>query len=564
MVVEENVPSPSLTPLVGEEHEEISANGVLIVTKNPIKKRNPGGWKAMPYILGNETCERLATFGLLANFMVYLVTQFHLDQGMLAITLTASIPTLRPPKCTGQQLEDRQCEGPTTAQLSFLFVSLALCTLGASGIRPCSIPFGVDQFDSTTEAGRKGVNSFFNWYYFSLSIVMLVSLTIIVYIQSNISWAIGLSIPMILMFFSLALFFLGTRIYVYVPPGGSILSRLVQVFVAAYKKRNIKLPRKEDLHEVLYDPLLKETSIKLPLTYSFSCLNKAAVVEDGDLKEDGTNIDPWRLCTVQQVEEVKCLARIVPIWIANIICFISMTQLDTITVLQAMKMDRRLGNFNIPAGSIGVISLLTMVVWIPIYDQIVVPVLSRITKIEGGITLLVRMGIGMVFAILQLVVAGFIEEKRRASALAHAGPDGVAPFSVMWLIPQIALNGFANSFNVIGQIEFYYKQFPDNMKSIGNSLFFCTMAGGSYLSTLLVTIVHNSTGKHGHLRWLDSNVNSSRIDYFYFLIAAIGTVNLMYFLVCAQGYHYKVSTLVRGEDDIGIELNTAVVKPLEV
>ncbi|KAF6159910.1 hypothetical protein GIB67_032994 [Kingdonia uniflora] len=564
MVVEENVPSPSLTPLVGEEHEEISANGVLIVTKNPIKKRNPGGWKAMPYILGNETCERLATFGLLANFMVYLVTQFHLDQGMLAITLTASIPTLRPPKCTAQQLEDRQCEGPTTAQLSFLFVSLALCTLGASGIRPCSIPFGVDQFDSTTEAGRKGVNSFFNWYYFSFSIVVLVSLTIVVYIQSNISWAIGLSIPMILMFFSLALFFLGTRIYVYVPPSGSILSRLVQVFVAAYKKRNIKLPSKEDLHEVLYDPLLKETSIKLPLTYSFSCLNKAAVVEDGNLKEDGTNIDPWRLCTVQQVEEVKCLARIVPIWIANVICFISMTQQDTITVSQAMKMDRRLGNFNIPAGSIGVISWLTVVVWIPIYDQIVVPILSRITKIEGGITLLVRMGIGMVFAILQMVVAGFIEEKRRASALAHAGPDGVAPFSVMWLIPQIALNGFVNAFNVIGQIEFYYKQFPDNMKSIGNSLFFCTMAGGSYLSTLLVTIVHNNTGKHGHLRWLDSNVNSSRIDYFYFLIAAIGTVNLMYFLVCAQGYHYKVSTLVRGEDDIGIELNTAVVKPLEV
>ncbi|KAF6162411.1 hypothetical protein GIB67_014384 [Kingdonia uniflora] len=381
MVVEENVPSPSLTPLVGEEHEEISANGVLIVTKNPIKKRNPGGWKAMPYILGNETCERLATFGLLANFMVYLVTQFHLDQGMLAITLTASIPTLRPPKCTGQQLEDRQCEGPTTAQLSFLFVSLALCTLGASGIRPCSIPFGVDQFDSTTEAGRKGVNS-------SL---------------------------------------IGTT--------------------SRYRLSCWYLLRSSFIS--------KATSVGLLV----SLLNKAAVVEDGDLKEDGTNIDPWRLCTVQQVEEVKCLARIVPIWIANIICFISMTQLDTITVLQAMKMDRRLGNFNIPAGSIGVISLLTMVVWIPIYDQIVVPVLSRITKIEGGITLLVRMGIGMVFAILQLVVAGFIEEKRRASALAHAGPDGVAPFSVMWLIPQIALNGFANSFNVIGQIEFYYKQF---------------------------------------------------------------------------------------------------------
>lgn len=30
--------------------------------------------------VGNETFERLATFGLLANFMVYLLNEFHLDQ----------------------------------------------------------------------------------------------------------------------------------------------------------------------------------------------------------------------------------------------------------------------------------------------------------------------------------------------------------------------------------------------------------------------------------------------------------------------------------------------------
>ena len=29
---------------------------------------------------GNETFERLATFGLWANFMVYLMREFHMDQ----------------------------------------------------------------------------------------------------------------------------------------------------------------------------------------------------------------------------------------------------------------------------------------------------------------------------------------------------------------------------------------------------------------------------------------------------------------------------------------------------
>lgn len=34
----------------------------------------------MHIFAGNETFERLATFGLLANFMVYLTREYHMDQ----------------------------------------------------------------------------------------------------------------------------------------------------------------------------------------------------------------------------------------------------------------------------------------------------------------------------------------------------------------------------------------------------------------------------------------------------------------------------------------------------
>ncbi|KAJ0428634.1 putative proton-dependent oligopeptide transporter family, MFS transporter superfamily [Helianthus annuus] len=43
-------------------------------------RRKPGGWKSMPYILGNESFERLASTGLMANFMVFLMTIFHMNQ----------------------------------------------------------------------------------------------------------------------------------------------------------------------------------------------------------------------------------------------------------------------------------------------------------------------------------------------------------------------------------------------------------------------------------------------------------------------------------------------------
>ncbi|KAF5746672.1 putative nitrate transporter [Tripterygium wilfordii] len=46
--------------------------------------KKPGGWKAMPFILGNETLERFASYGMLANFMVYLLTVFHMNQAPAA------------------------------------------------------------------------------------------------------------------------------------------------------------------------------------------------------------------------------------------------------------------------------------------------------------------------------------------------------------------------------------------------------------------------------------------------------------------------------------------------
>ncbi|KAJ0428639.1 putative proton-dependent oligopeptide transporter family, MFS transporter superfamily [Helianthus annuus] len=43
-------------------------------------QRKPGGWRSMPYILGNESFERLASIGLVANFTVFLMTVFHMNQ----------------------------------------------------------------------------------------------------------------------------------------------------------------------------------------------------------------------------------------------------------------------------------------------------------------------------------------------------------------------------------------------------------------------------------------------------------------------------------------------------
>lgn len=263
---------------------------------------------------------------------------------------------------------------------------------------------------------------------------------------------------------------------------------------------------------------------------------------EGELNPDGSIVNQWNLVSIQQVEEVKCLARTFPIWAAGILGFTAMAQQGTFIVSQALKMDRHLGpNFQIPAGSLGVISLIIIGLWVPFYDRVCVPSLRKITKHEGGITLLQRIGIGMVFSILSMIVAGLVEKIRRDVANSNPNPQGIAPMSVMWLFPQLILLGFCEAFNIIGLIEFFNRQFPDHMRSIANALFSCSFALANYVSTILVTSVHHVTGTEHHPDWLTNDINAGRLDYFYYLLAGIGVLNLVYFLFVAQRYHYKGS-----------------------
>jgi len=261
---------------------------------------------------------------------------------------------------------------------------------------------------------------------------------------------------------------------------------------------------------------------------------------EGELNPDGTIVNQWRLVSIQQVEEVKCLVRIIPIWAAGILSLTSMAQQGTFTVSQAIKMNRHLGpNFQIPAGSLVVISLITIALWLPFYDRILVPKLRKMTKHEGGITLLLRIGIGMVFSILSMVVAGMVEKVRRDSANSNPTPLGIAPMSVLWLAPHLILMGFCEAFNIIGQIEFFNRQFPEHMRSIGNSLFSCSFAAANYVSTIIVNVVHHTTGTRSHRDWLTNDINAGRLDYFYYLIAVLATLNLIFFIFVARRYQYK-------------------------
>ncbi|XP_013620384.1 PREDICTED: protein NRT1/ PTR FAMILY 2.11-like [Brassica oleracea var. oleracea] len=562
------------------------------------------GWKVMPFIIGNETFEKLGIIGTLSNLLVYLTAVFNMKSitaatiinafsgtinfgtfvaaflcdtyfgryktltvaviacflGSLVILLTAAVPQLHPAPC-GTALT---CTGPSGGQIAFLLMGLAFLVVGAGGIRPCNLAFGADQFNPKSESGKRGIDSFFNWYFFTFTFAQILSLTLVVYIQSNVSWTIGLTIPVVLMFLACVIFFACDKLYVKIKASGSPLASIAQVITVAIKKRGLKAVKQPWVNLYNYYPLNYANS-KLKYTDQFRFLDKAAILAPEDkLEADGKPTDPWKLCTMQQVEEVKCIVRVLPIWFASSIYYLTITQQMTYPVFQALQSDRRLGSggFVIPAATYVVFLMTGMTVFIIIYDRVLVPTLRRITGIDTGITLLQRIGTGIFFAFLSLVVSGFVEERRRTFALTKP-TLGMAPrkgeissMSAMWLIPQLTLAGVAEAFGAIGQMEFYYKQFPENMRSFAGSIFYVGGGVSSYLGSFLIATVHRTTQNSAGGNWLAEDLNKGRLDLFYFMIAGILAVNFAYFLVMSRWYRYK------GSDDevTAYETNGDVIK----
>jgi peptide/histidine transporter 3/4 len=371
------------------------------------------------------------------------------------------------------------------------------------------------------------------------------ALTVIAYVQDNVSWGHGFAIPTALMLATFAVFLVGTPWYVYVPPEGSIFVSVARVAVASGRKWRLRLPHPNDAQ--LQEALLysepppaagRVVVFRLPLTLQLSFLNKAAIVTDADEKRaDGLPARPWHLCSVQQVEEVKCIVKIIPIWVSGVLWFIGMVEISNYTFLQALTMDLHMGkSFSIPPVSIIAIFYLSVALFVPIYELLIATVAQRLTKTEGGLTLLQRQGVGFAISVLSFVIAAMVERRRRDSALGHGG---TSPLSVFLVAPQLVVMGLSAAFSMVGQMEFYNTQFPHQMRTLGNAAFYCAQGAGNYLATLVVKVVNTRTRLPGGGGWVSDDINAGRLDYFYYSMAVFGAVNIVYFLVCSNFYRYK-------------------------
>ncbi|XP_048235250.1 protein NRT1/ PTR FAMILY 5.2 [Ricinus communis] len=560
----------------GGADNNYTQDGTVDLKGNPVLRSKRGGWKACSFIVVYEVFERMAYYGISSNLVLYLTKKLHEGtvksannvtnwvgtiwmtpilgayvadahlgrywtfvisciiylSGMSVLTLSVSLPALRPPPCKEANVDD--CRKASPLQLAVFFGALYTLAIGTGGTKPNISTIGADQFDDFDPKEKDHKLSFFNWWMFSIFFGTLFANTVLVYIQDNVGWALGYGLPTLGLLISISIFLAGTPYYRHKIPAGSPFTRMAMAIVAAIRKIKMPIPNDpKELYELDLEEYARNGKFRIDSTPGLRFLNKAAV-------RTGST-DPWMLCSVTQVEETKQMLRMIPVLIATFVPSTMIAQISTLFVKQGTTLDRNIGSFKIPPASLSGFVTIAMLISVVLYDRFFVRITRKLTNNPRGVTLLQRMGIGIVFHIIIMIIASLIERYRLSVAKEHGLVEngGQVPLTIFILLPQFVLMGMADAFLEVAKLEFFYDQAPESMKSLGTSYSTTSLGIGNFLSSFLLSTVSRLTSKNGHQGWILNNLNASHLDYYYAFFAILNFFNFLFFLVVIKFYVYK-------------------------
>ncbi|KAL8107183.1 hypothetical protein AgCh_023842 [Apium graveolens] len=418
--------------------------------------------------------------------------------------------------------------------------------------------FGADQFvkryKNKEESESGALESYFGWYYAASCLAVIISLTIVAYIQEHLGWQIGFGIPVVFMLLGALSFFSASSLYVRSEERSSFITSFYQVITASYKNRHFT---SASLDENIVYHYKKESALVVP-SEKLRFLNKACIVRDQEryCNANADIHDSWNQCTVDQVEESKAVLKVIPLWLTGVLMSVTVSQ-GGILIVQAMTMDRHItSSFEIPAASLGIVFFISAVLSVVLYDRVIVPLASRIIGQPFYSTSKLKMGIGILISILVMVFLALIEYIRRGIAIKQGfadNPEVVVNMSALWLILPYWLMGIEEAMNTVGQYEFFYSEFPKSMSSIASTLHDLSLSAGGLVATLMLNIIDQVTSRGGKPSWMSSNINQGHYDYYYLVIACMSAVNMLYYLLCSRAYGPCQSAAMNGsqkEDEV--------------
>lgn len=410
---------------------------------------------------------------------------------------------------------------------STLFLPLYLMAIGQGGYQPTLQAFGADQLgigddDDDAEPGMtaeekgKVKGMFFNWWYFGLCSGSLLGNSTMSYVQDNFGWVLGFAIPTGVMALSVAAFFCCTPLYRQTQPKGASTSskpsqnKIFKVFKSIIPSRKISLPSKDDNGDAISELELQEKPLKTEPAEAKEALGEAAP------------------------SVARVILGLLPIWAILLIFAVIFQQPMTFFTKQGMLMDHKLGAFVVPPAMLQSSITISIILLVPMYDRVIIPLFNAVTRGTEGITVFQRIGVGMVLSVVAMVTAALVESWRLRVANASAR------LKIFWLLPQYVLLGVSDVFTVVGMQEFFYTQVPASMRTIGIGLYLSVFGVGGFLGAFLITALEMATARPGNSRgWFSDDAREAHLDNYYWFLAFLCFISFLIFTHLCKFYSGK-------------------------
>jgi len=456
--------------------------------------------RQIPYIIGNEACERFSFYGMrniLVPFLVSSMLLAYLPAGdregaAKDIFHTFVIGVYFFPLLGGWISDRFFGKYNTVLWLSLVYVAghaclalfednrngfytgLFLIALGSGGIKPLVSAFVGDQFDQTNKSKAKVVYDAFYWTINFGS--FFASLLMPIFLRSY-GPGVAFGIPGVLMFIATVIFWMGRHKYVHVPPAPPNPHSFLRVVRTALTGQ-VHGQSRPGLMIAGFGALLALAALLLIPTLGFVI---AAVMALGLLIAFGGMGTSMQLDRArgkhpdEAVDGVRALLRVLIVF-ALVTPFWSLFDQKASTwVLQGALMSKP--DWFQPAQMQALNPMLVMLL-IPFNNLVLYPLLRRL-GFEP--TALRRMGFGIAFSGLAWVAAGAIQ----------LWIDGGDPVAITWQILPYALLTFGEVLVSATGLEFAYSQAPPSMKGTIMSFWLLSVTFGNLWVLMTNAAVRN-------------------------------------------------------------------------
>ncbi|XP_047947418.1 protein NRT1/ PTR FAMILY 5.5-like [Salvia hispanica] len=246
-----------------------------------------------------------------------------------------------------------------------------------------------------------------------------------------------------------------------------------------------------------------------------------------------------------------CRVRMIPMLMTFVFCGLVSSIGNTYFVEQAKNLDRHLGKWNVPPQ---VLLLVQKGVSAALEhekgdESATAPDGAGAQSRENQSRIITTPGKGVVIAvssaILCCITAARMEFKR-LGVVERRGllddDDADVPMSIFWLIFQFVLLGCLDKVLEKTVAKFNEAEFDDdeNEGRYADNLAKGVSGLGYMCGVLSVYVVGEVSGRGGHRSWFQDTLNTSRLDRYYWVLAALGSVILVLYslLSCFNRQHF--------------------------